>query len=97
MLRYDGLSRQIRMADVIEMTHPSPRDDRQSALFKFLLDRRPVEADPLYSDYVDIIRVFSCHFVDRSCRWESGDDPRNHTKRHETQSPEIGGSASAAG
>jgi hypothetical protein len=39
-LRYDGLSRQVRMADVIEMTHPSPRDDRQSALFKFLLDRR---------------------------------------------------------
>jgi TROVE domain len=39
-LRYDGLSRQIRMADVIEMTHPSPRDARQSALFKFLLDRR---------------------------------------------------------
>ena len=27
-LRYDGLSRQIRMADVIELTHPSPRDDR---------------------------------------------------------------------
>ncbi len=39
-LRYDGLSRQVRMADVIELTHPSPRDDRQSALFKFLLDRR---------------------------------------------------------
>ncbi|MGH9151654.1 MAG: hypothetical protein ACRD03_04420 [Acidimicrobiales bacterium] len=39
-LRYDGLSRQARMADVIEMTHPSPRDDRQSALFKYLLDRR---------------------------------------------------------
>lgn len=39
-LRYDGLSRQLRMADVIELTHPSPRDDRQSALFKYLLDRR---------------------------------------------------------
>src|SRR6185503_11923720 len=40
VLRYDGLSRQVRMADVIELTHPSPRDDRQSALFKYLLDRR---------------------------------------------------------
>jgi hypothetical protein len=40
VLRYDGLSRQVRMADVIELTHPSPRDDRQSALFKHLLDRR---------------------------------------------------------
>src|SRR3954454_9385028 len=48
-LRYDGLSRQIRMADVIELTHPSPRDARQSALFKFLLDRRhhdDARADP---------------------------------------------------
>jgi hypothetical protein len=39
-LRYDGLSRQLRMADVIELTHPSPVDDRQSALFRWLLDRR---------------------------------------------------------
>ena len=39
-LRYDGLSRQIRMADVIELVHPSPRDDAQSALFRWLLDRR---------------------------------------------------------
>ena len=39
-LRYDGLSRQIRMADVIELTHPSPRDQAQSALFRYLLDRR---------------------------------------------------------
>ncbi|HET7722379.1 MAG TPA: TROVE domain-containing protein [Acidimicrobiales bacterium] len=39
-LRYDGLTRQVRMADVIELTHPRPRDDRQSALFGWLLDRR---------------------------------------------------------
>ena len=28
------------MADVVELTHPQPRDDRQSALFRWLLDRR---------------------------------------------------------
>jgi hypothetical protein len=39
-LRYDGLSRQVRMADVIELAHPQPGDDRQSALFRWLLDRR---------------------------------------------------------
>ena len=39
-LRYDGLSRQVRMADVIELTHPEPHDDQQSALFRWLLDRR---------------------------------------------------------
>ncbi|MEM9203323.1 MAG: TROVE domain-containing protein, partial [Actinomycetota bacterium] len=37
-LRYDGLSRGVRMADVIELTHPKPRDARQSALFAWLLD-----------------------------------------------------------
>ena len=49
VLRYDGTSRQVRMADVLELAHPSPRDDAQSALFKWLLDRRHHEdavADP---------------------------------------------------
>ncbi|MGH9127955.1 MAG: hypothetical protein ACRDY2_03075 [Acidimicrobiales bacterium] len=48
-LRYDGLSRQLRMADVIELTHPAPGNDRQSALFHYLLDRRhhdDARADP---------------------------------------------------
>ena len=40
VLRYDGLGRGIRMADVIELTHPKPRDATQSALFGWLLDRR---------------------------------------------------------
>ncbi len=40
VLRYDGLARQTRMADVVELVHPSPRDAAQSALFKYLLDRR---------------------------------------------------------
>lgn len=39
-LRYDGLSRSIRMADVIELVHPQPKDERQSELFRYLLDKR---------------------------------------------------------
>ena len=39
-LRYDGNSRGVRMADVIELTHPKPRDAKQSALFRWLLDHR---------------------------------------------------------
>ena len=39
-LRYDGRGRGVRMADVIELTHPKPCDAKQSALFKWLLDRR---------------------------------------------------------
>ncbi len=39
-LRYDGLTRRLRMADVIELAHPEPKDAAQSALFRYLLDRR---------------------------------------------------------
>jgi hypothetical protein len=39
-LRYDGHSRAIRMADVIELVHPQPKDAHQSALFRYLLDKR---------------------------------------------------------
>jgi hypothetical protein len=45
-LRYDGLSRGIRMADVIELVHPKPRMTHegggpwQTALFRYLLDKR---------------------------------------------------------
>lgn len=39
-MKYDGLSRSWRMGDVIELAHPKPRDDAQSELFRYLLDRR---------------------------------------------------------
>jgi hypothetical protein len=39
-LKYDGLSRAWRMADVLELTHARPRDEAQSALFRYLLERR---------------------------------------------------------
>jgi hypothetical protein len=39
-LKWDGASRGIRMADVIELTHPKPVAPWQSALFKHLLDKR---------------------------------------------------------
>jgi hypothetical protein len=40
VLRYDGERRGIRFADVIELTHPKPREDWQARLFKYLLDNR---------------------------------------------------------
>jgi hypothetical protein len=39
-LKYDGTTKAVRMGDVIELTHPRPRDSAQSALFKFLIDKR---------------------------------------------------------
>lgn len=39
-LRYDGDSRGVRMADVIDLCHPKPRAPWQGQLFKWLLDTR---------------------------------------------------------
>ena len=39
-LRYNGDSRGVRMADVIELVHPRAESDAQNALFKWLLDNR---------------------------------------------------------
>lgn len=38
--KYDTASKGYRFADVIQLTHPTPRDGRQADLFKFALDRR---------------------------------------------------------
>lgn len=40
LAKYDTSSHGFRFGDVIELTHPSPKDERQSDLFKFALDRR---------------------------------------------------------
>jgi hypothetical protein len=40
LVKYDSDARGYRFADVIELVHPTPRDARQSALFRYALDRR---------------------------------------------------------
>lgn len=40
LAKYDTASHGFRFGDVIELTHPSPKDGKQSDLFKFALDRR---------------------------------------------------------
>lgn len=47
LVKYDSDSRGFRFADVLELTHPTPRDARQSALFAHALDRRHDRADPI--------------------------------------------------
>ena len=39
-LRYDGAGRPWRFGDVLEVVHAKPTNEAQSALYKFLLDRR---------------------------------------------------------
>lgn len=45
LVKYDGQARGFRFADVLELTHPTPRDERQSALFRHALDRRHDRAE----------------------------------------------------
>lgn len=40
LAKYDTDSKGFRFSDVISLTHPTPKDEEQSALFKFALDRR---------------------------------------------------------
>src|SRR3954452_17734748 len=55
-LKYDGLSRAWRMADVLDITHVKPRDDAQSALFRYLLDRRHDRDDVVVPESLSMIR-----------------------------------------
>lgn len=56
-LRYDGLSRGMRMADVIELVHPSPKSPEQSDLFKHLLDKRHHPGNAPIPAGLDVIRL----------------------------------------
>lgn len=50
LAKFDTASHGFRFGDVIELVHPSPKDDRQSDLFKFALDRRrDASAEPAES------------------------------------------------
>ncbi|MFV0459812.1 MAG: TROVE domain-containing protein [Actinomycetales bacterium] len=40
LIRYDSGARGFRFGDVLELTHPAPRDEVQNALFRYALDRR---------------------------------------------------------
>jgi hypothetical protein len=56
-LKYDGLGRAWRMADVLELTHAKPRTDAQSALFRWLLDRRHDRDDQVVPESLPMLRA----------------------------------------
>lgn len=56
LVKYDGHARGFRFADVLELTHPTPRDERQSALFRHALDRRHDRADAA-PDQLGVLRA----------------------------------------
>ena len=64
-IKYDGGTRGIRPADVIELTHPSPQSAWQSALFKHLLDRRHGNFVSFSSEERDLLpKVASMYEID---------------------------------
>ncbi|MGC4856705.1 TROVE domain-containing protein [Micromonospora sp. DT4] len=47
LLKYDSVGRQVRFGDVIDLTHPTARDERQGDLFRHALDRRHHRDNPV--------------------------------------------------
>ena len=47
LLKYDTDGRAVRFGDVIDLTHPPARDDRQGDLFRHALDRRHARGNPI--------------------------------------------------
>lgn len=47
LLKYDSDSAAVRFGDVVDLTHPTARDERQGDLFRHALDRRHKRDNPL--------------------------------------------------
>lgn len=47
LLKYDADGRPVRFGDVIDLTHPTAKDERQGELFRHALDRRHKRANPV--------------------------------------------------
>ncbi|MFD6563648.1 TROVE domain-containing protein [Micromonospora profundi] len=47
LLKYDSVGSPVRFGDVIDLTHPTARDERQGDLFRHALDRRHRRDNPL--------------------------------------------------
>lgn len=58
-LKYDGISNAIRPGDVIELAHPSPKDDHQAAVFRYLLDRRHRGGDARVDDLLEKLPIIA--------------------------------------
>ncbi|WP_285796633.1 TROVE domain-containing protein [Micromonospora sp. NBRC 107095] len=47
LLKYDSVGSSVRFGDVIDLTHPTAKDERQGDLFRYALDRRHKRGNPL--------------------------------------------------
>lgn len=65
-LKYDGVGKAWRMGDVLELVHPKPSAQWQSALFKYLLDRRHNRED---------VNLEELPFIRGLAKWEANGRP----------------------
>lgn len=75
VMKYDGNSRNFRVADVINLVHPKPKDNKQKELFKYALDRRYQGADAEPGSSLATInanRAISGMPVNERRRWLNG-------------------------
>lgn len=54
-LKYDGQSKDIRFGDVIELVHARPKNETQSKLFRYLIEKRH-NRDEISTDGLDMIQ-----------------------------------------
>jgi hypothetical protein len=84
-LKYDGRAKAWRMADVIELVHPEPKDAKQSTLFKYLLDTGTIAS---------VISLASSGSSARLSRWSSVSPLARTWRRGTSRPPGSLGSAS---
>lgn len=75
--RWDGQGKGYRFGDVLEVVHAKPRDAKQSALYKYLLDRRkhPVEQAPEILNATRTLRRFMDAPPELRSAWRNGGEP----------------------
>ena len=74
-LKYDTPSHGVRFGDVLELCHPRPSDERQNALFGWLLDRRPGKGRKVGGRDVPIPRELGKVAANKRVRAEAAADP----------------------
>lgn len=70
-LKWDSAGHTIRPGDVIDLTHPTPRDQAQSVLFHHLLDRRhnrPTDFELIEADLPGLARAYRFDAVPKGDR-----------------------------
>ncbi|MEU7908473.1 TROVE domain-containing protein [Actinoplanes sp. NPDC049118] len=73
LLKYDTDSSAVRFGDVLDLTHPTARDERQGDLFRHALDRRRKRDNPIPASLRMLAARAELMALPVEQRWEIGD------------------------